>query len=331
MNLNSPELSLNTRHLADAVSPSGEYAGNHVVILLALYNGAAFLGEQLASLEAQTHRNWSLLVSDDGSTDAGLGVLESFARAHPHRRITLLDGPRSGFAQNFLALVRVVDRAAPFVAFCDQDDVWMPDKLARSVAGLGGQAGPALYCGRTVVCGADLRAAGQSPLFQSPPDFRNALVQSIAGGNTMLLNRRALGLLKSSGRSAVDIVSHDWWAYQIVSGAGGNVVYDPVPLVRYRQHSGNLVGANGAWPARLTRVVRLLRGEMRGWMDVNLSALNAAAPLLTEGNRQTLSAITTLRCASPWGRLAAVTRLGLYRQTRYGQVALKIAALLNKL
>ena len=82
-----------------------------------------------------------------------------------------------------------------------------------------------------------------SPLFRRPPSFRNALVQSLAGGNTMVLNRPARDLVALASRRA-RFVSHDWWAYLLVTGAGGAVHYSAKPLVRYRQHAHNLVGAN---------------------------------------------------------------------------------------
>lgn len=106
-----------------------------VVILLATYQGERFLATQLDSILAQSCRDWRLVVSDDGSTDATREILRRFAAAHPDRDIELRDGPRQGATRNFLSLL---DAAVPeeAVAWCDQDDLWLPDRLARGLTAI---------------------------------------------------------------------------------------------------------------------------------------------------------------------------------------------------
>ena len=95
----------------------------------------------------------------------------------------------------------------------------------------------------------DERSYGLSPLFTRPPAFQNALVQSLGGGNTMVFNRAAKKILQEA--AAIDVVLHDWWVYQLVSAAGGMVHYDPRPMLKYRQHSDNLIGSNLGWRSAL--------------------------------------------------------------------------------
>lgn len=331
MKLADDALLIDQRHRTMAVHGWRSSGARHVVVLMAVYNGAAFLQAQLESLAAQLHEDWSLIVSDDGSTDDSLNIIEAFALTHPERLVSVLQGPGKGFAQNFLALIRAADPNAPFVAFCDQDDVWLPHKLWRALERIGDDARPTLYGARTEVVSQDGVILGRSPLFARSPAFENALVQSIAGGNTMVLNRAGLNLLQRAARGPIPLVSHDWWAYQVISGAGGHVDYDPEPGVQYRQHDGNLVGSNHGIAARLLRLKRLLSGEMRDWTDANLQALRAADAVLTPENRAILARFAKLRRAGPLGRLRGVLRLGLYRQTRMGQVALILAAVLRKI
>jgi len=111
-----------------------------------------------------------------------------------------------------------------------------------------------------------------SPLFKKPPSFSNALVQSIAGDNTMAFNKALRDLIVQSTTNT-QAVSHDWWCYQIISGAGGVVLYDTKPSLNYRQHQENLVGSNDNWFARLTLVRYLWEGKLRFWNDINLTAL----------------------------------------------------------
>ncbi|MEL7344447.1 MAG: glycosyltransferase family 2 protein [Pseudomonadota bacterium] len=331
MNLADVSLQSGHRHLAHAVHRPDAMGPQHVVVLLALYNGQAHLDEQLQSLEAQDHKDWSLVVSDDGSGDGGLARVVQFARDNPHRNVTINQGPRAGFAQNFLSLLRATDPSAPFVAFCDQDDVWLPQKLGRALGTLGDQSRPSLYGGRTYICSEGLERLGMSPLFSKPPSFGNALVQSLSGGNTMVFNRAALEILHLAARAPIRIVSHDWWAYQVISGAGGDVHYDREAFVLYRQHDTNLVGANTGARARFQRLRRLLGGQLVRWTDTNITALKAAMPVLTAQNAETLRHFSDARNAGPWRRLRMVLRLKLTRQTIAGQIALLGAAILGKL
>lgn len=111
-----------------------------VAILLATYQGERFLAAQLDSIAAQSCRDWRLVVSDDGSTDTTREILRRFAAAHPDRDIELRDGPRQGATRNFLSLL---DAVAPgeAVAWCDQDDLWLPNRLARGLAALAATQG----------------------------------------------------------------------------------------------------------------------------------------------------------------------------------------------
>jgi glycosyltransferase involved in cell wall biosynthesis len=314
---------------ADTLEPQGtRIAGpDHVVILLALYNGAARLRDQLDSLADQTHANWSLVVSDDGSTDGGAEVLRRFSEDHPNRAITLVPGPRMGFAQNFLHLLRTADPEAEFVSFCDQDDVWMADKTARAVAALKAidPDMPALYCGRTLHCDEALRPLRPSPLFTRPPSFRNALVQNIGGGNTIVLNRAAFRMLAAASTRVEGVVSHDWWMYQLVSGSGGTVIYDREPGLLYRQHDGNAVGANGTARTAAQRFLRVMQGRFRDWNDQNIAALSATEDLLTEENRELLDAFRRARRAPLPERVTLMRSLGVHRQTTRDNLALWFA------
>jgi glycosyltransferase involved in cell wall biosynthesis len=105
-------------------------SGPHVALLLATKNGARYLDEQLCSYIAQTFENWSLHVSDDGSSDDTIDVIKRFATTSGRVR-TLCEGPHLGHAQNFLSLARNSSIVADYFAFSDQDDIWYPDKLER--------------------------------------------------------------------------------------------------------------------------------------------------------------------------------------------------------
>lgn len=304
-----------------------------VAILLGLYNGAARLEEQLDSYVAQSHADWTLIVSDDGSTDRSQDLVAAFAARHPDHKVLRREGPKMGFALNFVSLLRAAGPEAPFAALSDQDDVWLPDKLARAVAALDTlpPGRPGLYCSRSLICNADLQQRRPSRPLTRPPGFCNALVQNIAAGNTMVLNRAALDLVQAAAAEIREIVAHDWWVYQLVTGAGGTVLHDQEPSLLYRQHGHNLIGANDTTLASLFRLKLVFEGRFRDWNSVNIAALQSSAHRLTAENRQRLARFARARRRPVLARLNDLRRAGVYRQTRRGNFALWLAALMGKL
>ncbi|HCC62251.1 MAG TPA: glycosyl transferase family 2 [Pseudomonas sp.] len=311
--------------------PVGE-AGLHVAILLTTYNGARFLEEQLSSIAQQTHRQWTLYVSDDGSSDSTLTILKRFQQRLGSDRVRLLQGPQIGFAQNFLSLVRNPEIEADFFSFCDQDDVWFPDKLQRAITLIprADDERPAVYCSRTRLIDEAGNFIGHSPLFARAPSFHNALVQSLAGANTMMLNKAARALL-ARVPSTAPVVSHDWLCYLLVSGCGGQVFYDAEPTLDYRQHGGNLIGSNNSMRDRLTRARMMFSGTFREWTQKNLAALRNCAGLLDERSRVALARFETARDAHLLRRLYLLKKAGVYRQTAFSTVGLIIAASIRRI
>ena len=302
-----------------------------VTILMGLYQGAAHLRAQLESFAAQDHADWRLIVSDDGSRDAGPEVLADFAAGRPAGQVVCVTGPGRGFAANYLSLLANLPDDPGWVAFSDQDDVWLPDRLSRGLAALTGE-GPALYCSRTWVTAADLSGRVASPLFRRPPSFRNALVQNVAAGNTILLNPAATRLLVASARVVPAVVAHDWWAYLMVTGAGGRILQDARPTLLYRQHGANSIGSNAGWRARARRLRQVWAGGLRAWNDTNTAALLATATLLTPEAQVILSDWQRMRATTPAPlRLIRLARLRLYRQTLASAAVLWLAAATNRL
>ncbi len=305
-----------------------------IAVLLATYNGASCIQEQLESYLSQSRLPDLILVSDDGSTDDTLALIDAFRKSHPEICIRTTNGPRRGSAKNFLSLLQDTPDWIDVVALSDQDDVWLPDKLERGLSALSENSHESeivLYCARTFECDAELNHLRLSRNITRPPAFRHALVQNIAGGNTMMLNRAALDLVRDASRAVAKLVVHDWWIYQIVTGAGGRVIFDPQPVLLYRQHGGNLIGANTGMAARLRRLRLMLSGRFRRWNTINLLALKASSHRLTPENRQLLAEFDACRKAAVWQRLRLLRQARLYRQGFFGLVSLYTAALFGRL
>lgn len=310
-----------------------------VHVLMATYNGERHLVQQWASIEAQEGVTVILHVADDGSSDRTVPLLKELAARREGAIVEVhwLDAPprRSACASFLLLLEHAVHRfpAAAWLAFCDQDDIWLPGKLRAAQRTLAdAPAGvPALYGGRTLSVGDNGRELGFSELFRAPPCFRNALVQSIMGGNTMMLNGAAARLVAGSARAP--LTAHDWFAYQLVSGAGGVVHYDARPFVRYRQHGNNHVGSNIGWRATLNRLKRMFFGRhYTRWNDLHIAALRERAGALTPHNRAILEDFHRARhAATPWRRLSWLRRSGVFRQPGVQQFILWVACAVRRI
>jgi glycosyltransferase involved in cell wall biosynthesis len=316
----------------DAAALAPRETGPLVTIFLCTFNGQRFLPEQLASLERQTFLRWRVVASDDGSTDRTRSILEAFRDSRAPGTVEIVDGPRRGAPANFLFLACRQTPVSAYYAFCDQDDVWEADKLARAIAVLeqAPPGVPAVYGSRTSLIDEHGRPIGLSPLFPRTPTFRSALVQSIAGGNTMVFNQEARDLLAFCGAD-VDIPSHDWWLYQATSACDGVVHYDPRPSVRYRQHTCNVIGSNMGLAARLRRLRMLGQGRFRHWSDLNVIALTRLRPRMSAENRQIFDLFRKARQRPLLQRAKMFAQAGVYRQTLLGNLGLAAAVVLKKI
>jgi hypothetical protein len=192
---------------------------------------------------------------------------------------------------------------------------------------------PALYCSRTAIANKNCESIiGYSSLFCKKPSLQNALVQSLGGGNTMVFNLAARNLIVQSIENLgnQEIVAHDWWCYQIISGADGIVHYDSEPRIMYRQHGNNLIGSNNGWFSCLFRIKAVFSGEFRRWNDLNCNALQSNRALLTAGNQKILDDFISARNYGLIKRSYCFIRCGVHRQTFLGNIGLIVSTIFNK-
>ena len=186
------------------------------------------------------------------------------------------------------------------------------------------------FCSRTrIVNETGKRFLGYSYLYKKPPSFKNAIVQNIAGGNTMMINRKARQLIISTATEYINF--HDWWAYIIVSAVGGHIIYDQNPTLDYRQHSSNVIGYNQSVQARLIRIVCFFEGRFSSWNEAHIKALKKNNTLLTRKNAKVLKYFEKARYSSLPMRIYFFIKSGVYRQTIFGNLGLLAALLSRKL
>lgn len=286
-----------------------------VAILLSTFNGAAFLPAQLDSYLAQKGVEWVLYWRDDGSRDGSVAIMEAFGAGAGVGRLVTLGAGHVGVTASYMALLRraVADGAGP-VAFSDQDDVWLPGKLARGWAQMGETPAPVLYCSRQVLVDVHLRPICRSAPLPVSPGLGPALTQNIATGCTVMLNTAAAALVAGSVPPLPSL--HDWWSYLVVAAAGGLVVADAEPTVMYRQHGGNAVGAPRTKRRRALAALRRGPGAFMTVLRAQVSALRGQPALLSPASRIMLDAVAGALAGGVATRARVLRRYGLLRQTR---------------
>lgn len=205
-----------------------------IQVLLSSHNGARWLPEQLASLAAQTHTDWELLARDDGSVDNSQAIMEHFVEIRGQGRV--ISGPNLGYLKSFFTLLK--ESTAPAVAFCDQDDFWLPRRLESAAAAIAAAPidEPVLHFSPFIVVNENLQPIPARTGGGTRFAFANAIAECAAYGLTMTMNATARDLIVS--RLPVDPISHEWWCYLVVS-ATGRVIREPEPMVLYRRHTQN--------------------------------------------------------------------------------------------
>jgi glycosyltransferase involved in cell wall biosynthesis len=281
-----------------------------VAILLSTFNGEAYLGALLDSLAAQTHADWVLYWRDDGSADETVARLTAW---NGGRAVRVTEPPGNlGVTRSFMTLLRAAAHH-PFIAFADQDDVWLPEKLERAMAKLDGITGAALYCARQVLVGPNLNRIGLSAPLGGPAAFPASLTQNIATGNTVVLNAPAIALVAPSEPPAK--TWHDWWCYLVVTAAGGTVVRDDHGVILYRQHAENVVGAPLSPPQRAFAAMRRGPGAFMTVFRANVEALSAQPGLLAPQAARDLAVVSRGLRGSVIDRVRALRLPGFVRNS----------------
>jgi glycosyltransferase involved in cell wall biosynthesis len=302
-----------------------------VSIALCTYNGEPFLGEQLASLARQTRLPDELLVCDDRSTDGTIEILQRFAETAPFPIQITVNETRLGPIANF---AEAADQCGgDIVLFCDQDDVWHDDKVALEVAAMAkaerefGASMPILVHGDLEVVDESLAPLNPSYMRLIHPKFAlfdtsYLLADNVAVGCTVAVNRALLDIALPLPAQAL---MHDWW-FALCATCCGRIVYIDRPLMRYRQHRANQIGA-APWSRRLGAALRAPSWRWRNSiaslrttveqakaLEARLTALSRDMGL----NGATVSAYAGLLDSGPATRVRNVLRYGYGRSGRLG-------------
>jgi len=235
-----------------------------VAVLLSTYNGERYLNEYLQSLNEQEWRDITLFVRDDGSSDKTLQILKKFQRTKNFTFLILPSDDHLGAAQSFFHLLDGAGDGFEYYAFSDQDDVWLPGKISRAVNKLKpiSKDVPALYCSRLEYVDEELNHLKWSTIPRRI-GFGNAIVENIAAGCTIVINKSARSIILSCLPSKC--LMHDWWCYLTVI-CFGQIVFDENSGIKYRLHGSNRIGAATTFADNISRrFKRFFRTKQKSW------------------------------------------------------------------
>ena len=242
-----------------------------IAVVMSTYNGADHLAEQIDSVLAQDVQNLVLYVRDDGSSDSTTSILSSYER---EGKLIFIQGENKGAVGSFLELIGLVPTDIPYIALCDQDDVWHVDKLSRalSIIPTKPQDIPQLYCSEYMFCDAEMHQQGRSCLNQIGVDFPKMLFENMVSGNTVVINRPLADAVNAAGREGV--YCHDWWL-ALLAAALGEITFDDFSSLEYRRTGSNVSPTGSGGLALLKYRIRTFfqKGELNNVID-QLELLN---------------------------------------------------------
>lgn len=257
------------------------------LILLSTYNGEKYLEEQINSLLKQENVSVFILIRDDGSTDGTVEILKEYA--DKHENIDIVEGENVGVINSFNTLMNhpLVDEFE-YVAFCDQDDIWLPGKISSALDRLdsGKREVPQLYCSNLQVV--DEKLSPIKLYHTTAPNYNRctAIVQNCATGCTQVFNRRAVQLYRDGIGKRMEM--HDYWMF-LVCVYMGQVFWDKNAFILYRQHMDNVVGAKDKSVQRAISNVRNVAAGKRQKMITDF--LDAYDGYLDEDEKKILRLI----------------------------------------
>lgn len=329
-----------------------------IQILMSTYNGEKYLTEQLDSLLSQTiveKEGWEMeiLIRDDGSEDKTCDILQRYAKKDS--RIRYFACENKGVIQSFFDLIDMSEKNADYLAFCDQDDVWMPQKLERAVKKLTerGKAAiadkpfaiagkpfanadkpaadmPLLYCGCPLLTDSSLNPIDTVWLSGNlRPSFGNALVENICAGCTCVINRALADLLRL-GRPSYTTM-HDRWFY-LVASCFGEVIYDTKAQIYYRQHGGNAVGMKKNHFQELAQRMqsyRKKRGSNRRQAQAFLDFCTEHDLAIPKSHKPLVMDMANMK-KYPKARWRLLKNKAIYRQRKEDDLAFKLLILLGR-
>lgn len=215
-----------------------------ISILMATYNGEKYLAAQIESLLSQSYQDFVIYIQDDCSVDDTFSIILEYAHQYPQKIVVTRNKKNLGGAKfNFYDMM--LKHQDEYVMLCDQDDIWFEKKIEvslnciRDMEAKNGKEFPALVHSSLIIVDENLNLMRKEVYSHSEPSFVQQLMHNDVTGCTVMYNKALSNYFVTE---PFFMIMHDWWLYLLAS-AFGNVKYLKEPMIYYRQHCNNSVGA----------------------------------------------------------------------------------------
>lgn len=209
-----------------------------VQVLMSTYNGEKYLKEQLDSLLNQSYKDIKILVRDDGSKDRTVEILDEYSKKYPEK-IKCVYGDNIGVIASFLELINLSDDNYKYFAFCDQDDIWLKEKVEKAVEKMKDDI-PFMYFSNKILVDEKLNVLKKEN-YTPEISLENSIIENLATGCTVVINKKLIDAVKNKKINKEKILMHDWVLF-IIANMIGEIYFDSNAYIYYRQHSNNVVG-----------------------------------------------------------------------------------------
>jgi len=285
----------------------------------------SFFKAQIESISKQNVKKF-VYVFDDCSTFDSITFIEDILMKYFKTQYKIIVREKNvGFAKNFISSLTKIHEHK-FYSFCDQDDIWHVNKLETAAKRLREYD---LYCSASRLIDMNGNFLGINRINQLP-SFNHALIQSIAGGNTYVFKKNVISLMKRELNN-VDIISHDWHMYQILSGCGFKIYYDSKPQIDYRIHKSNLIGRKKTLWQNFIKLIAVLKGKLKHYNDSNIKALSYYEPYLTSQNKEIFYHFVNDRNDSLFKRINLFVTYKIRRDSFLQNIVLFICCMIKKI
>lgn len=279
-------------------------------VLLASYNGEKYIGEQIKSVILNFDRiknfDCKLIISDDNSTDNTVKIIEEICKGDPRVILSSTDR-KGGVKENFEFLIGKV--SGDYIFFCDQDDFWLPSKMEIFMQKFmnvdKGDAKPILIHSDLCVSDRNLSPINKSMFryqnINKKPSFSEIITSNSVTGCVMACNKALIDISKNG--NIKDSIMHDWY-FAIIATVLGHVYFIDSPLILYRQHGGNQVGAKSFSIKEILKIKNIKYGFKKAEESIKDTQkqaglfLNNYLPFLSEHQKELLELYSTSKKTS---------------------------------
>lgn len=225
---------------------------NKVAVLMSTYNGEKYLEKQIETVMNQKNVDVYLFIRDDGSKDNTISILK---KLETNKKIKIYYGDNIGYAASFWNLLKTVNDF-DYYAFCDQDDIWLENKLYAGICKINTCIGPALYTSKVCSINNNLEVVNENTFNNyTKLNIYQSFQKSVFPGCVFIFNNEARKILKEYNGF---MESHDWAAYAIIS-VFGTTVYDNNSYIYYRIHEENTIGKKNKYSELFNKVFRFFK------------------------------------------------------------------------